>query len=44
MRPGPWAGGGKEKEIEKIKKNIDNLEAFTVKGLKNKLNDDNKRS
>jgi len=31
-------------DLPRIKKNIDHLEAFTIKGLKNKLNDDNKKS
>jgi hypothetical protein len=31
-------------EIPRIKKNIDQLEAYTIKSLKNKLNDDNKKS
>lgn len=31
-------------EIPRIKKNIDQLEAFLVKHLKTKLNDDNKAS
>ena len=31
-------------DIPRIKKNIDSLEAFTVKALRNKLNEDNKKS
>jgi len=31
-------------DIPRIKKNIDGLEAYTVKALKNKLNEDNKKS
>jgi len=33
-----------EIDIPRIKKNIDLLESFTIKTLKNKLNEDNKRS
>jgi len=31
-------------DIPRIKRNIDNLEGFSLKSLKNKINDDNKRS
>ena len=31
-------------DVPRIKKNIDALEAFTIKALKNKLNEDNKKS
>jgi uncharacterized protein YpuA (DUF1002 family) len=31
-------------EIPRAKKDIDQLEAYTIKSLKNKLNDDNKKS
>jgi hypothetical protein len=33
-----------EIDLPRITKNIDLLESFTIKTLKNKLNDDNKRS
>jgi len=31
-------------DIPRIKKNIDQLEAYAIKALKNRLNDDNKKS
>jgi len=31
-------------DIPRIKRNIDQLEAFSMKALKNQLNDDNKKS
>jgi hypothetical protein len=31
-------------DLPRVKKNIDNLEAFAIKALKNKLNEDNKKS
>jgi hypothetical protein len=31
-------------DLPRIKKNIDMLEAFAIKALKNKLNEDNKKS